>query len=143
MLICLMIYHQIPVPDIIAIHLHLSVGQTSILHMKKYRIQPGFEPRATGIPSLHSTTELPNHVLICLRIYHQIRVPDFIAIHLHLSMGRWTDVLAKDILARTFQPERFGHRCFGQIRVQSRTFWPNTISTCKEASYELFMLLYI
>ena len=34
---------------------------------------------------------------------------------------------------------RFGHeRRFGQIQVQSRTFWPNTILTWKEALYELF-----
>ena len=33
---------------------------------------------------LHSTTELPNHMSICLMIYHQIHVPDYKAIHLHL-----------------------------------------------------------
>ena len=40
--------------------------------------------------------------------------------------------------ARTFWPGRFG-----QIQVQSRMFWPNTISTRTEASYEFFTLLYI
>ena len=50
-----------------------------------------------------------------------------------------------------YQVDRhFSHRCFGQdvlpgcfgqIKVQSRTFWPNAILTQKEALYELFMLL--
>ena len=30
--------------------------------------------RASGIPFLHSTTELLNHMSICLTIYHQIPV---------------------------------------------------------------------
>ena len=53
---------------------------------KKYRAQLGFERRASGIPSLHSTTELSN-MSIGLTIYYQIPVPDYIAIHFHLSVG--------------------------------------------------------
>ena len=36
--------------------------------VKKYRARPGFDPWASGIPSLHSTTELPNHMSSCLTI---------------------------------------------------------------------------
>ena len=42
-----------------------------------------------------------------------------------------------------FLPGYFGHGRFGQIKIQSRTYWPNAISTQKEALYELFMLVYI
>ena len=45
---------------------------------KKYPARPGFEPRASGIPSLCSTTELPSHMSVCLAIYHQIPVPGYI-----------------------------------------------------------------
>ena len=47
---------------------------------------------STGIwtPGLRNTVptlpQLPNHMWICLTIYHQIPVPNYIAIHLHLSM---------------------------------------------------------
>ena len=34
---------------------------------------------------------------------------------------------------RMFWPGFFGHGCFGQKKVQSRVFWPNAISTQKEA----------
>ena len=36
------------------------------------------------------------------------------------------DILATDVLARMFWPGHFGHRCFGQIKIQGRTFWPRT-----------------
>ena len=55
--------------------------------VKKYRARPGFKPMASGTPSLHSTMELPNHMPICLTIYHQIPVPEYIAIHLDLPVG--------------------------------------------------------
>ena len=48
---------------------------------EKISARPGFEPRASGILSLHSTTELPNQISISLMIYHQMPVPDYIAIH--------------------------------------------------------------
>ena len=48
----------------------------------------GIRTQASGIPSLHSTTELPKHMSICLTIYHQKPLPDYIAIHLHLSVGQ-------------------------------------------------------
>ena len=54
----------------------------------------GVQPRASGTPFLHSTTELPNHMSISLMIYLQIPISDYTAIHLHLSMGQ-TSILHK------------------------------------------------
>ena len=54
---------------------------------KMHFLQPGIEPRASGILSLHSTTVLLSHMSICLTMYDQIPVPDYIAIHLHQSVG--------------------------------------------------------
>ena len=53
---------------------------TSVTAGEKYHAQLGFKPRVSGIPFLHFTAELPNHMLVGLRIYHQIPVPDYIAI---------------------------------------------------------------
>ena len=55
-----------------------SLGAKCNRWWKKYPAWPGFEPRASGIPSLCSTTELPSHMSVCLTIYHQIPVPGYI-----------------------------------------------------------------
>ena len=70
-----------------------------------------------------------------------------------LSYGAVKEILVKMVHVRVsvdgrfgygrFGHGRFGHGRFGQIHIQSMMFWPNTISTRKEASYELFSLLYI
>ena len=49
--------------------------------LSPFMIVLNLEARVSGIPSLHSTTELPNHMSLSLMIYHQIPVPDYIAIH--------------------------------------------------------------
>ena len=47
---------------------------------------------------------------------------------------------------QTFRPwmfwlGRFGHRRFGQIKVQSRMFWPNAISTQKDAFMNFYAFI--
>ena len=48
----------------------------------------GIRTQGLKIPSLHSIAELPNHISRSLTIYHQILVPDYIALHLHPSVGQ-------------------------------------------------------
>ena len=55
--------------------------------VKKYQARPRFEPSASRIPSLNSTTELPNHMSICLMIYHQIPVPGYIYFIAKMSLN--------------------------------------------------------
>ena len=52
----------------------------SVTGGEKYRGQTGFEPRGPGIPFLHFTTELFNHMSICLTVYRQVPVPCYICI---------------------------------------------------------------
>ena len=63
---------------------------------KKYRARPGLEPRASGIPFLHSTTELSNHMSICLTIYHQIPVHGYIHMLTLYSIDTLFDVWTTD-----------------------------------------------
>ena len=48
---------------------------------EKYQVRLRFEPRASGILFLHSTTQLLNHLSTTLMVYNQIPVPGYIAIH--------------------------------------------------------------
>ena len=52
---------------------------------------PGFESRASPILSLHSTTDLPNHMSTGLMIYHQRTEPGYITpSKLEFSREFWT-----------------------------------------------------
>ena len=52
-----------------------SVVATVTGLVKKSWVRPGLEPRASGLPCQHSTTELPSHTVQTPSIFHQVPVP--------------------------------------------------------------------